>query len=202
MKQTLSNFETDNRSETEGSSERANHSESVDCSETLCPSDKSSHGARTTVHQNGHCAHPTPPMVLNEVARLFHGRMRSYDLDGVMSQDSARLLMRALSHGADGGSQLELVRITHLKPPTVSVTLKRMEEAGLVRRESNPMDQRAVRVFLTETGHKHNRAIHARLQALDTVLMRGFSEAEREELLSYLLRMRENILSETPQNDT
>lgn len=145
---------------------------------------------------------PTPPMLVNEIARLFHAEMRAHDTGGVMAQESARLIMHALSHGADGCSQLELVRLTHLKPPTVSVTVKRMEEAGLLRREQNLMDQRAVKVFLTERGHAHTEEVHLRLRRLDDLLMQGFSEEERELLSSYLLRMRENILSEKQRNDT
>lgn len=145
---------------------------------------------------------PTPPMVLNEIARIFRRRMQAYDIDGIMSQDSARLIMHALSHGADGESQLELVKRTHLKPPTISVTVKRMEEEGLCRREQDPMDLRVMRVFLTEKGHLHNREVRARLQALDRTLMEGFSPEESAALMSYLLRMRENILSEKNANDT
>ncbi|MBQ8432012.1 MAG: MarR family transcriptional regulator [Clostridia bacterium] len=144
---------------------------------------------------------PTPPMLVNEVARLFQARMRMYDLEGVMAQDSARLIMRALIH-ADGCSQLDLVRQTHLKPPTVSVTLRRMETEGLVRREQNEQDLRAVRVFLTEEGKAHNRQVRDRLHALDAVLMQGFSKEETETLRQLLERMRDNILSPHPENNS
>ncbi|MBE6554420.1 MAG: MarR family transcriptional regulator [Ruminococcaceae bacterium] len=138
--------------------------------------------------------HPeTPPMLVNEIARLFHCRMRSFDHEGVMLQDSARLIMRELSH-SDGCSQLELVHATHLKPPTVSVTLKSMEAEGLVRRESDAMDMRVTRVFLSEKGREHNRRVHERLHTLDEELMRDFSEEETRLLLDLLKRMRNNIL--------
>ncbi len=147
------------------------------------------------------CPTPTPPMVVNEIARLFHARMRRYDLDGVMSQDSARLIMHALAH-KDGCSQLELVRATHLKPPTVSVTLKRMEEEGLVRREQDGMDMRIIRVFLSEKGMEHNQCVRQRLHSLDEELMSGFSEEESQQLLHFLERMRDNILPEHSKNNS
>ena len=143
--------------------------------------------------KNALCFTPTPPMLVNEIARLFHARMRTHDLDGVMSQDSARLIMRALSH-SDGCSQLDLVRKTHLKAPTVSVTLKRMESEGLVERRQNPMDLRVCRVYLSAKGREHNESVHARLRELDAELMQGFSEEEISLLLQYLERMRNNIL--------
>lgn len=141
------------------------------------------------------CCTPTPPMLVNQIARLFQNRMRSYDLDGVMSQESARQIMRELAR-EDGCSQLDLVHRTHLKPPTVSVTLKRLESEGLVDRESDPTDQRVIRVFLSEQGREHNRTVRERLKDLDAELMQGFSEEEAQQLLQFLARMRDNILSE------
>lgn len=147
-----------------------------------------------------HCT-PTPPMLVNEIARLFHGRMRTYDLDGVISQDSARQLMRQL-HRTDGCSQLDLVRLTHLKAPTVSVTLRRMEEEGLVDRHADALDMRVTRVYLSEKGREHNRLVHERLKGLDTELMQGFSQEETEQLLHFLERMRDNILPAYMRNDS
>lgn len=136
---------------------------------------------------------PTPPMLVNEISRLFHARMREYDLEGVMSLDSARLIMRALAR-EDGCSQLDLVHKTHLKPPTVSVTLKRMEDEGLVERRQDVSDLRVTRVYLSERGQEHNRRIHERLWDTDAMLMQGFSEEESAMLLQFLERMRNNIL--------
>ena len=144
---------------------------------------------------------PNPPMLVNEISRLFGARMRMHDLEGVMSQDSARLIMRALIHG-DGCSQLELVKQTHLKAPTVSVTLRRMEEEGLVERRQNELDMRAVCVYLTEKGKAHNREIRERLNALDEELMRGFDEEEMESLRQMLERMRDNILPTYMKNNS
>ncbi len=144
---------------------------------------------------------PTPPMVVNEITRLFQARMRRQDPEGVLSQDSARLIMRSLAH-KDGKSQLDLVRETHLKPPTVSVTLRRLEEEGMVLRESDPIDQRVTRVYLSARGVEHVEKIRERLRALETELMQGFSEEEAACLLQFLERMRDNILPAEKRNDS
>ena len=142
-----------------------------------------------------HTCTPTPPMLVNQISRLFQNRMRSYDLDGVMSQESARQIMRELSR-EDGCSQLDLVHRTHLKAPTVSVTLRRLEEEKLVRRENDPLDLRVSRVFLSEKGRQHNQRVLGRIKNLDCALMQGFSKEETEQLLHFLERMRDNILSD------
>ena len=144
---------------------------------------------------------PTPPMLVNEIARLFHGEMKGFDLSGVMSQDSARLIMRELAR-EDGVSQLRLTKLTHLKPSTVSVTLKKMEDEELVVREQNEEDQRMVRVLLTEKGRAHNRRVFEKLKSLDALLMQGFSEAECEVLMGFLMRMRGNILPDAEEKNT
>ena len=140
---------------------------------------------------------PTPPMLVNEISRLFHARMRADDPGGLISQDSTRLIMRALAR-EDGCSQLDLVRKTHLKPPTVSVTLKRLETDGLVERRSDPMDLRVTRVYLSPRGQEHNRRVLSRLRETDAELMQGFSEEEISQLLHFLERMRNNILPDYP----
>lgn len=148
--------------------------------------------------------HPTPvtpPMLVNEIARLFHAKMRTYDLDGVMSQESARLIMRVLAR-EDGCSQLDLVHKTHLKPPTVSVTLRRLEDEGLVRREQDASDMRVVRVHLSEGGRAHNERVRERLKCIDATLMQGFSEDETACLLQFLERMRDNILPDYMKKNT
>lgn len=141
----------------------------------------------------------TPPMLVNQIARLFHARMREYHVEGVVSQDSARQIMRVLSR-EDGCSQLELAHKTHLKAPTVSVALKKMEEEELVLRRQDGMDLRVSRVFLTEKGREHIRSVHEQLGSLDAELMQGFSEEETALLLHFLERMRDNILPVSSQS--
>ncbi len=144
---------------------------------------------------------PTPPMLINEISRLFRAKMRSSDPHDAMQQESSRQIMRVLSF-ADGCSQLELVHRTHLKPPTVSVALKRMEADGLVCRETDSMDQRVVRVRLSEKGRAYNRDVLDRLHAVDAELMQGFSKEESDLLLQYLERIRDNILPVCNKNDS
>jgi DNA-binding MarR family transcriptional regulator len=51
-----------------------------------------------------------------------------------------------------GRSQKELANALGVSKATVGVSLRRMEEAGLVNRATDPRDARCVRVSLTEKG--------------------------------------------------
>jgi len=142
------------------------------------------------------CFSPTPPMLVSEIARLFHAKMRSLETNSLFTQDSVRLILRVLGH-ADGCSQLDLVQKTHLKAPTVSVTLKKLEDEGMVVRRQDEMDLRVIRVYLSPKGQEHHALVHERLHSIDRLVMQGFNEEETAQLLQFLERMRNNILPES-----
>ena len=137
--------------------------------------------------------HETPPMVLNDISRLFFAKVRSLEPEGVLSQHSARVILRLLVQN-DGRKQNELAREAHMSAPTVSATLRRMEDEGLIERRSCESDARAVGVYLTETGRARHAAMLDMLHTVEAVLMQGFDESETAQLSGMLARMRENIL--------
>lgn len=139
------------------------------------------------------CCNPTVPMLVNEIARLFDERMCRTTTEPLQNQTSCRLLLRHLAH-MEGCTQLDLVKVTHLKPPTVSVTLKKLEDNGFVRRESDENDLRAIRVHLTEKGKALDRATLSRLKEGDDILMEGITAEEQEYLRKVLTKMRNNML--------
>ena len=109
-----------------------------------------------------------------------------------MTQNTARLV---LSHLASSGTlgQQELVTLTHLRAPTVSVLLRRMQEEGYITRVCEEHDRRAVRVTLTEKGWEYDREHLRRLSTNDAAAMRGLSAEEQETLEALLLRVRNNL---------
>ena len=136
----------------------------------------------------------TPVKLCNDISRLFRATMREHrDEHSVMSQPGARLILSFLAIG-DGTTQLELVRATLLKPPSVSLILKKMEEEGLVRRETDPHDMRAVRVYLTDKGRALDEASIALIKQIDKKALRGITPDEQEQLMSLLSRIRANML--------
>lgn len=135
-----------------------------------------------------------PVKFCNEISRLFRNKMREMEgCDGVMSQPGAHLVLSMLVIH-DGINQWELVRQTFLRPPTVSVILKKMESEGLVERKSDPADLRAIRVYLTEKGRAWDRENIKRIQILDAQAMQGLTEEEIACLMALLPRIRNNLL--------
>lgn len=134
----------------------------------------------------------TPMIVLTEIARLACGLVE----DGAPTQfmqNSSRLILRVLSRRG-GLCQLDLARETHLKPPTISVALSKMEEEGLVTRAIDGTDGRATRVYLTDKGIAINEQIKERISSIDSAAIEGLSEDECRQLLAMLEKMRANLI--------
>lgn len=139
----------------------------------------------------------TPPMVLNEVSRLCMTLLHQMSGDDPHSskQHSKRLILMKLSR-EDGITQCELVKACKMTAPTISVALKSLEQEGLVERRGDSDDMRATRVYLTEKGREVDEKNRERVRCVDGIMMKGLSEEEQEELMSLLLKMRENLIEE------
>lgn len=90
-------------------------------------------------------------------------------------------------------TQRQLAEHTHVTAATISGTLKRMERAGLVYRTDDEKDARISIVRLTDEGVARVEQAHELFVRSDYDMLRGFSDAECETLLSYLERMCANV---------
>lgn len=133
-----------------------------------------------------------PSMMTNEVSKLFRDIINR-DVEKLGVQNSYRQLLFHLSR-KDGVSQLELARATHLKAPTVSVTLKNMEADGLVERRGDIDDLRIIHVFLTDKGRKTDDKIRELHHQLDGKMTEGISQEELDALVATLTKLRDNML--------
>ncbi|MBQ8215868.1 MAG: MarR family transcriptional regulator [Clostridia bacterium] len=129
--------------------------------------------------------HPKEIMFLvNHLSRIFQQEMRKVcEENGVPA--AYRNLLFHLVHN-DGCSQRLLAEKTGLKPSTISITLDKMEHDGYVSRERNSMDQRAVKVFLTEKGMKIDRANRERIAELDALFSSTVTPEEKAQLILLL----------------
>jgi len=118
--------------------------------------------------------------------RYFAAEMEQLDLPPV----AFPLLMR-LRH-RDDVSQEDLVEDFLVDKGTIARTLANLEDAGLVARKVDPDDRRVKRVSITDEGRRIAGELREVARRWDGRLMEGFSVEEREQLLSYLARMKEN----------
>ncbi|HHV82944.1 MAG TPA: MarR family transcriptional regulator [Tepidanaerobacter syntrophicus] len=126
-----------------------------------------------------------------EIARLHYLKThRSFQKRGVYPGQPP--LLFAL-YKNDGQSQAELARSLKMKAPTVTIMLKRMEKAGLVKRVQDEADQRIVRVYITEYGRKLCKSIYAEIQSIEEKMFSGLSEEEKSILNRFFKKIRDNL---------
>ncbi len=141
-----------------------------------------------------------PSMMTHEVSKLFRDIInREVEKLGILN--SYRQLLFCLGR-KDGVNQLELVRETHLKAPTISVTLKSMEADGLVVRKTDEKDARVIHVYLTEKGRQTDDRIREIHHELDRIMAAGIPQEELDALVSTLKKMRDNMLKITAEGKT
>ncbi len=131
------------------------------------------------------CAAYTAMSRIYDAQKLHRERTRR-DSEDEGLPCSYRSLLYHLSVLHPGVTQLELVKAANLKPPTVSVTLQKMERDGLVIRKDNEHDLRQTLVFLSEKGKAINERIHDSWVASDRAALSGLTNEELD-TLSHLL---------------
>jgi DNA-binding MarR family transcriptional regulator len=108
---------------------------------------------------------------------------------------SQYITMKKLAEGTAGAS--DLARAAELNPGAMTRLLDKLEARGMVTREADPDDRRALHIHLTDAGRNIWRDIdQCGMRVRDTALA-GMSEAERNTLTALLERVRDNLTAST-----
>ena len=109
-------------------------------------------------------------------------------------QGQARILSSLAAAG--NVTQRELADACLMDVTTMSRTLDRLEEKGLIRRERDPQSRRAYRIYrigLTDAGQETAEKVDAGFAELEQVLCSGMTDAELLALAGSLRKIRENL---------
>ncbi|MCS7241203.1 MAG: MarR family transcriptional regulator [Candidatus Caldatribacterium sp.] len=125
--------------------------------------------------------------------------IRYHHLLGRIGLHQGQPLVLALLWEKDGRTQGEIAEALRLRPATVTVVLRRMEKAGLLRRENDPKDLRVVRVYLTKQGKSLKRKVRTIHSTLEKECFAHFTPEEKALLQEFFIRMRENLRKVTEE---
>lgn len=131
--------------------------------------------------------------LLTQVCKLHHQRAQGLLEDMGLHRGQPPAL-RAL-WGEEELTHSELAERLHVRPPTISRMLQRMERAGFVERRQDAEDQRVSRVYLTPAGRAIQEDLWQAEHQLEEEAFAGFTPEEREQLGRFFLRIRDNLLS-------
>lgn len=147
-------------------------------------------------------AHVKFEMRFGRLIRMYYSRIQSQLAEVGLYRGQPPILM--LLYKNDGMSQKEMARALNLSPATMTVTLKRMEKAGLVLREMDEHDQRILRVHLSEKGREMCETGESRIGVVTAELLEGFTLEEQQQLNEYLGRIAHNmerVVEKEPEQD-
>ena len=138
--------------------------------------------------------------LLGQVCRLV-GRRRRLMLENIGLHHAQGMILFQLWQ-EDGLSQSLLAQALHIRPPTATSTLRRMERDGWVDRRRGEADRRVVRVYLTEKARKLRREARASFRELDRE-MTSLLSAQEYEILTRALGKVHRYLSDAaiPESD-
>mgnify|MGYP001276935561 CR=1 FL=1 len=129
--------------------------------------------------------------IINDISKLFRNNIRTESDKMGMIGSFWPILMHLSSK--DGLTQLELVQLTLMTPPSTSLKLQKMEQDGLINRYPDNEDLRQVRVFLTEKGKKLSEEMRIIVKNIEAQAIQNISKEELEKLSIILLKIKENL---------
>lgn len=93
----------------------------------------------------------------------------------------------------EGLSQREISKELGISPPTVAVSVKRLEKSGMVERRADEKDQRRCRIYLTRQGKEVISSGKKCVEEKEALVFQGFTESEQCLMKRFLDQMIENL---------
>lgn len=90
--------------------------------------------------------------------------------------------------------QIDLVRLMDSDAATMTRTVRRLEQAGFVRRRPSPTDRRASLIEPTTASHALRQEVERVWSQLEEISAAGLSDGERAEALATLERLEQNLV--------
>lgn len=93
-------------------------------------------------------------------------------------------------------TQTEAAESLGVSPPSITCSVRRMENAGLIVKTTDEKDMRCTRLELTEKGRENHKKVKAAFRRLDGEMFEGISDEEKQKLIDLYSRMAVNLYKE------
>ncbi|MCY6959776.1 MarR family winged helix-turn-helix transcriptional regulator [Clostridium brassicae] len=132
-----------------------------------------------------------PGYLMHQIAHKFRVK---YDkkLDNYNITCSQIKAMRCL-WDKDGIIQNEILNQVDIKPSSLTKLIGILSEKGLVEKRTDEKDARNNLIFLTSKGREIEKETWGIVLDMEQELTEGFSEDEKNTLISFLIRMLNNL---------
>lgn len=134
-----------------------------------------------------------------QLARAHRGYASAMLRDMKLHPGQELLLMQLFDR--DGQSQSELLDSVGLDHSTVSKSLRRMQDAGLISREPAEHDRRVMIVRLTDAGRAMKEPITAMWQTLEEYSVQGLTADEIEAFIATAYKIEQAVKDRARPHD-
>ena len=131
------------------------------------------------------------PYLMNRIMGRYNAGLRDEMADLGLTTPKARAL--SVLSVIDGPLIRELSVFTVVEQSTLSRALDQLDADGLIRREADPQDSRATRVFITEAGRGVFETLWPHMAEAQARMFRGIPDDERRVFVGTLQKMLANI---------
>lgn len=136
---------------------------------------------------------------ISNLGRMFKRELREICAQRGMNSTYFKIIMM-LSHNPDGVIQSEIVENTNLKPSTISLTLKTLEQMGYLTRENSADDNRKTIVKITSLGKNYDSKIRDCFKIVEEEMIKNISSEELQLFKDIITKMQKNLQHERGEN--
>ena len=129
---------------------------------------------------------------VSKLSNKLRRRMESFSTKGQMSGAQGKVLHFLLAQKGDV-FQKDVEEEYSLRPSSATQLLQKMEQDGLIRRESLPGDARRKRIAVCPKGLAYKAAVMEDIRALEAELTQGIDPDDLETFLRVIEQMLQNI---------
>ena len=137
----------------------------------------------------------SPMMLINEIARVELDFESEQNEKYPNMNETARFVLIKISENEDC-TQQDIIWITHMKKPTVSVIISRFEREEFITRNVNEIDHRSARINLTERGRHIVDILLKKCSEEERIATDGLTVNEYDMLVKLLSKVRYNLYEE------
>lgn len=127
------------------------------------------------------------------LANRFRRELDALSFRGEYSGSEGKALHFILAHADSDLFQKDLEEEFGMRPSSASALVKKMEQDGLITRESVPYDGRFKKIVPSEKALRHKEHVLRDVQALEMRLLDGISPEQQKEWLKITKQMIENL---------
>lgn len=122
-------------------------------------------------------------------------QMESEDCQQPLTAGQGVILGYIVHCGKEEVFQKDIEQLFNIRRSTATVTLQKMEQAGLIQRVAVESDARMKKIVVTQQGLREESRMEKRLVAMETEISKGISEQEKEVFLAVLHKINRNLSS-------